>query len=145
MLIGSLDPECDGKDYVDADDYNAALTEQWTRLVWRAALRIPTLSIPNTGQGVVGLYDATPDWIPIYDKSSLPGFYMAVGTSGNQFKSAPVIGDLMAELITACEDGHDHDHDPVMFHLPTLKHTIDLGYFSRNRALLAENGGTILT
>lgn len=33
LLIGSLDPECDAKEFVDADNYNTALTEQWTRQV----------------------------------------------------------------------------------------------------------------
>lgn len=144
LLIGSLDPECDAKDYVNADEYNTALTEQWTRQVWRAAQRIPALGIPNMAQGVVGLYDATPDWIPIYDTSSLPGFFMAIGTSGNQFKNAPMIGDLMAELITVCEAGRDHDADPVRFNLPTLNRSIDLGFFSRNRVLHTESSGTVL-
>jgi hypothetical protein len=53
--------------------------------------------------GVVELYDAATDWIPIYDKSSLPGFYMACGTSGNQYKNAPIAGRLMAALIAYCE------------------------------------------
>lgn len=144
MLVGSLDPQCDAKDYVNADNYNTELTEQWTRQVWRAAQRIPALSIPNTAQGVVGLYDATPDWIPIYDRSSLPGFYMAIGTSGNQFKNAPVVGDLMARLITACESGHDHDKDPVVFHLPNLNRTISLGFFSRHRSVHSKTSGTVL-
>jgi len=144
LLIGSLDPECDAKEYVDADNYNTELTEQWTRQVWRAALRIPSLAIPNTAQGVIGLYDATPDWNPIYDKSSLPGYYMAIGTSGNQFKNAPVVGDLMAKLITACEAGQDHDSNPVQFYLPELKRTIDIGFYSRNRALHKESSGTVL-
>lgn len=144
IWVGSLDPECDSKEYVDADDYNNSLTEQWTRQVWRSALRFPTLAIPNTARGVVGLYDTTPDWIPIYDKSSLPGYYMAIGTSGNQFKNAPVIGDLMAKLITTCEAGHDHDIDPVEFHLPALNRSIDIGFFSRNRALHSETSNTVL-
>lgn len=144
ILIGSLDPQCDVKDYVDADRYNTELTEQWTRQVWRAAQRVPALSIPNTAQGVVGLYDATPDWIPIYDKSSLRGYYMAIGTSGNQFKNAPVIGDLMAGLISVCEAGQDHDEDPVMFHLPSLNRTIDLGFFSRHRVQHFKTSGTVL-
>lgn len=144
MLIGSLDPPCDTRDYVNADNYNTQLTEQWTRQVWRAAQRIPGLSIPNTAQGVVGLYDATPDWIPVYDKSSLAGFYMAVGTSGNQFKNAPVIGDLMADLIAACEDGHEHDENPVSFNLPALKRQINLGFFSRHRILHSKTSGTVL-
>ena len=144
MLIGSLDPPCDAKDFVSADNHNTEFTEQWTRQVWRAAQRIPTLSIPNTAQGVIGLYDATPDWIPIYDKSSLPGFYMAIGTSGNQFKNAPVIGDLMAQLISTCEAGQNHDEDPVMFHLPALDRTINLGFFSRHRAVHSKTSGTVL-
>ena len=144
MLIGSLDPECDGKDYVDADEYNQGFTEQWTRQVWRTAQRFPGLGIPNTAQGVVGLYDATDDWVPVYDKSSLPGFYMAIGTSGNQFKNAPVIGALMAELILACESGHDHDNDPVRFDLPHLGRSIDLGFFSRKRDSHTEGSGTVL-
>jgi len=144
ILVGSLDPPCDEREYVDADHYNSELTEQWTRQLWRAAQRIPSLPIPNRAQGLVGLYDATPDWIPVYDKSSLPGFYMAVGTSGNQFKNAPVIGDLMATLIAACEDGQDHDNDPVSFHLPGLNRTIDLGFFSRRRKQHRKTSGTVL-
>ena len=144
LWIGSLDPDCDPKQYVDADDYNNCLTEQWTHQVWRAALRFPAQVIPNIARGVVGLYDTTPDWIPIYDKSSLPGFYMAVGTSGNQFKNAPVIGDLMADLIVACESGHDHDDDSVKFLLPGLNRTIDIGFFSRNRVLHSETSHTVL-
>lgn len=144
ILIGSLDPPCDVRDYADADQYSTELSEQWTRQVWRAAQRIPALCIPNTAKGVVGLYDTTPDWTPIYDKSSLPGFYMAIGTSGNQFKNSPIIGDLMARLITACEDGQAHDIDPVMFHLPVLDRTIDLGFFSRHRAPHTKTSGTVL-
>ena len=33
----------------------------------------------------------------------MKGFYMAIGTSGNQYKNAPVVGAMMAELIDACE------------------------------------------
>ena len=144
ILIGSLDPQCDIRDYVDADQNNTELTEQWTRQVWRAAQRIPALTIPNTARGVVGLYDATPDWIPIYDKSELGGYYMAIGTSGNQFKNAPVIGDLMASLVSACENGQNHDENPVIFHLPGLNRTIDLGFFSRHREQHFKTSGTVL-
>ena len=62
---------------------------------------------------LVDLYDVSDDWIPIYDKSALGGFYMAIGSSGNQFKNAPVAGHCMAELIDACEKGHDHDANPL--------------------------------
>lgn len=144
MLIGSLDPECDEKEYVDADDYNRGFTGQWTEQVWRTAQRLPDLGIPNIAQGVVGLYDATDDWVPVYDKSSLPGFYMAIGTSGNQFKNAPMIGGLMAELVAACESGRDHDNDPLQFELPNVGRSIDLGFFSRKRDSHSETSGTVL-
>lgn len=144
LLIGGLEPACDPLDWVDADDWNSELTEQWTAQVYRAALRIPTLPIPQQAQGVAALYDVSDDWIPIYDRSSLGGYYMAVGTSGNQFKNAPLAGVLMAELIEACEGGHDHDRDPVKV---TGRHTgcaIDLGFFSRLRPIHAGSSFTVL-
>ena len=111
ILIGSEDPDCDPQVWVEnPDDFNRQVTrEQWEAQVYRCARRIPTLPIPEEMKGVVDLYDCSDDWIPIYDKSDLGGFYMAVGTSGNQFKNGPVVGHCMAELIDAVEKGHDHD------------------------------------
>ena len=70
-MIGSLEPDCDPLEWADADDWNRELTEQWTAQVYRAALRIPTLPIPQQAQGIAALYDVSDDWIPIYDRSSL--------------------------------------------------------------------------
>jgi sarcosine oxidase subunit beta len=138
VLIGSEDPECDTMIYVDdPDNYDQNFTEQWTTQVMREAQRLEGLPIPtgDKSQGIVDLYDASDDWIPIYDKSDLPGFYMAVGTSGNQYKNAPVVGVLMAELIEACENGHDHDKDPVQFTMHYTKRPCDIGFFSRKREI----------
>ena len=93
---------------------------------------------------MVDLYDVTDDWIPIYDTSDLPGFYMAVGTSGNQFKNAPVAGAMMAELISACEQGRDHDRDPLPFRLPRTGRTLNLGFFSRRRRVNPESSFSVL-
>jgi sarcosine oxidase subunit beta len=62
---------------------------------------MPTLPIPSGAEtaGIVAMYDVSDDWIPIYDKSSLPGYYMAIGTSGNQFKCTGPAGYLMASII----------------------------------------------
>jgi sarcosine oxidase subunit beta len=134
ILCGSEDPECDELDWVEnPDDYNMNFTNQWHTQVMRVAQRIEGLPIPTRARGLVGLYDCTPDWIPIYDKSSLPGFYMAVGTSGNQFKNAPGVGQLMATLIQAVEAGQDHDRDPVSFKMSYTGRTCDIGFFSRLR------------
>lgn len=108
------------------------------------ALRIPDLRIPNQIQGVVDLYDVSDDWIPIYDKSDLTGFYMAVGTSGNQYKTAPVVGKMMAELILQCENGKDHDKNPVVFHLKHLKRDISLKFYSRLREINKESSFSVL-
>ncbi len=136
ILIGSEDPECDALDFVDPDDYNKELTEaQWKAQVYRMAKRVPDLPIPNTFQGIVDLYDATDDWIPIYDKSDLDGFYMAVGTSGNQYKNAPVVGKIMTDLIEKCEAGAAHDAAPVNHTLDHIQCTIDLSFYSRKRKI----------
>ena len=84
------------------------------------------------------------DWIPIYDRSSLAGFYMAVGTSGNQFKNAPLAGVLMAELILACEAGHDHDREPLKHIGRYTGFEIDLGFFSRLRPVNRESSFSVL-
>jgi sarcosine oxidase subunit beta len=137
ILIGTADPECDPPEIVDPDAYNTALTEQWTAQVYRAAQRFPELGIENTARGTVGLYDVSDDWIPLYDKTDLDGFYVAIGTSGNQFKNAPVVGELMAEIIMAGAERRDHDAVPATLHLPHLKRTVDLSFYSRHRELQA--------
>ncbi|MCH8002012.1 MAG: FAD-binding oxidoreductase, partial [Proteobacteria bacterium] len=144
VLVGSEDPECDERHWVDPDDYNTEFSEQWQVQVMRFAQRFPGTGIPNQTKGVVDLYDVTDDWIPIYDKSDLAGFYMAVGTSGNQFKNAPIAGEMMAELIAACEGGQDHDREPVSFHLKYIGHTLNLGFFSRLREVNPDSSFSVL-
>ena len=144
VLVGSEDPECDERHWVDPDDYNTEFSEQWQVQVMRFAQRFPDLRIPNQTKGVVDLYDVTDDWIPIYDKSDLAGFYMAVGTSGNQFKNAPVAGEMMAALIACCESGQDHDRDPVWFHLKYIDHRLNLGFFSRLREVNPNSSFSVL-
>ena len=144
ILIGSEDPECDPREWVDPDDFDRDFSDQVRILAMRAAQRIPELPIPNQMKGVVELYDVSDDWIPIYDKSDLPGFYMAVGTSGNQFKNAPIAGEMMAELVEACEAGHDHDEDPVTFRLRHIDREISLGFYSRRREINSDSSFSVL-
>ncbi|MDJ0777447.1 MAG: FAD-dependent oxidoreductase, partial [Gammaproteobacteria bacterium] len=132
ILVGSEDPECDEHYWVESDvDYPADFTDQWTTQAMRYAQRVPSLGIPNQMRGVVDLYDASTDWIPIYDKSALGGFYMACGSSGNQYKNAPIAGKMMAALIDYCEAGNDHDQSPLTFRLPYIDRDLDVGFFSR--------------
>ncbi len=145
ILIGSEDPECDPHIWVESDtEYDRDFTDQWTTQAMRYAQRVPSLGIPSRSRGVVDLYDASTDWIPIYDRSSLTGYYMACGTSGNQYKNAPIAGKLMAELIAYCESGADHDTDPLQFRLPYIDTVIDAGFFSRKRPINAESSFSVL-
>jgi sarcosine oxidase, subunit beta len=146
MLVGGVEPECDPLEWIsDPDLANPRPTpERFEAQVLRAARRLPDMEIPNRPSGVAGVYDVADDWIPIYDRTSLPGFYVAIGTSGNQFKNAPIIGALMTELITEVEAGHDHDRDPVRFRCPSTGHLVDLGGFSRRRKPNKESSGTVM-
>jgi sarcosine oxidase subunit beta len=145
ILIGSEDPECDVHVWPETDtDYDHDFTEQWKVQAMRYAQRVPTLGIPSRMRGVVDLYDASTDWIPIYDKSRLGGYYMACGTSGNQYKNAPIAGKMMAALIDYCEAGNDHDKQPLRFRLPYIGREIDVGFYSRNRAINEESSFSVL-
>lgn len=144
VLVGSEDPACDPREWVDPDDYNTEFTEQWRVMVMRLAQRFPEMGIPGQTKGVVSLYDVTDDWIPIYDKSDLGGFYMAVGTSGNQYKNGPIAGLLMAEVIDACEKGHNHDDDPVKVECPITGLVLNAGFYSRNREINTDSSFSVL-
>jgi sarcosine oxidase subunit beta len=124
----------------DADKVDRNLTDEHTNLMYRLALRFPRLKLPRSmgTQGVAACYDVTEDWTPIYDKSSLPGYYMAIGTSGNQFKNAPVVGGLMARLIDVTENDKSANHDvnPIQYRLDTApgsQRSLSIGSFSRKR------------
>ena len=145
ILIGSEDPECDPHYWVENDkNYDREFTEQWTTQAMRYAQRVPSLGIPSRTKGVVDLYDASTDWIPIYDKSSVKGYYMACGSSGNQYKNAPIAGKMMAALIDYCEAGNDHDATPLTFKLPYIQKEINVGFYSRKREINQESSFSVL-
>lgn len=144
VLIGSEDPECDPRIFVDPDDWDDSFSDQWKVQVYRQAQRYPDLPVTSPVRGVTALYDASDDWIPIYDKTDLPGFYVAIGTSGNQYKNAPVAGKLMAELIEKVEAGHDHDAEPLQFHLENIGRDVSLGFYSRRRQINTESSMSVL-
>jgi sarcosine oxidase subunit beta len=105
--------------------------------------RIPQLQLGPL-RGVASLYDVTvQDWYPIADKTDLPGYYVCIGTSGSSFKTAPVLGRLMAEIIERCEGGTDIDTEPLEFSLPRAGVTIDTRFLSRLREDLSSTSTVI--
>ncbi|HET7310453.1 MAG TPA: FAD-dependent oxidoreductase [Mycobacteriales bacterium] len=146
VLVGGAEPACDPLQWLD--DADAAdphpTTEVFDAQVTRLARRVPALAVPPSPRGLAGVYDVAADWTPIYDRTALAGYYVAIGTSGNQFKNAPVAGQLMTSLVDAVEAGHDHDADPVVFTGTHTGLTFGLGAFSRRRDVNAESTGTVL-
>lgn len=146
LLLGGQEPECDELDWLDDPD---AFSPNPTVPVFeaqttRAARRLPDLAVPPRPTGIVGVYDVTDDWIPIYDRTDLFGYYVAIGTSGNQFKNAPVVGKLMTTLIDACESGQDHDNDPVTWTTPTTRLQVNLRHYSRLRTVNPDSSHSVL-
>ena len=137
-LVGGTEPECDELEWVEpdkVDEVNMTRTvEVFESQTYRFARRFPAAQIPSTPVGVVGVYDVSSDWTPIYDKTDVPGFYVAIGTSGNQFKNAPGAGLIMAHLINQVEKGADHDNQAVVYQCTKSESVINLGTFSRKRA-----------
>ncbi len=135
LIVGSLEPECDRLEWIDdPDDWNEAATVAgYERHVMRLMKRFRQVQLGRR-RGIAALYDVTvQDWIPVIDRTDLPGYYVAVGTSGSSFKTAPLIGAVMAELVSACEAGHDHDREPLRIELARTGFDLDVGFFSRLR------------
>ena len=136
LHISTLEPACDELEWLeDPWRFNTAATQAaYVRQTLRVARRIPTLQIPHKPSGIGALYDVTPDWTPIFDRSELDGFYMACGTSGNAFKLAPMVGRALTAIIEASENGLDADAPPIQIKAAHLDETIDLAPFSRRRS-----------
>jgi glycine/D-amino acid oxidase-like deaminating enzyme len=146
MIVGGMEPECDPPEWLDDPDaFNPHATSSvFEAQLLRAARRFPGLQVPNRPVGIAGVYDVTTDWAPIYDRTDRPGFYVAIGTSGNQFKNAPVVGTVMRTLIDAVEAGHDHDRDPVRLTLTRTGLEVDLSAWSRRRPVATEPPRSVL-
>jgi sarcosine oxidase subunit beta len=146
MLIGGTEPECEPLQWLDAPEeaHPNPTMALYEAQVTRAARRFPGLKIPGTPRGIIGVYDVASDWTPVYDRTSLDGFYVAMGTSGNQFKNAPLAGRFMTAIITAVEDGRDHDADPVHYTGDYTGAVVNLATFSRKRPVNTASSGTVM-
>lgn len=146
LLIGGTEPECDPLERID--DPDAAnphpTAERFEAQVLRGARRLPDLAVPNRPRGIAGVYDVAHDWTPVYDRTEADGYFVAMGTSGNQFKNAPLVGSLMTTVVDGVANGADHDRQPLTYTAPHTGHVIDLGAFSRRRTPNEVSSGTVL-
>lgn len=146
LLVGGTEPECEPLEWLDnADEADLRVTlARYEAQTLRVARRLPELRVSGRPLGVAGVYDVTNDWTPIYDKTAAPGFYVAMGTSGNQFKNAPVVGQIMAAIIEHEAAGHDHDVEPAALVGEHSRLHISLRAFSRRRSPNAKSSGTVM-
>lgn len=111
VLVGGLDLKGDVMDYVSTDELPSTEVGGANHLpgdpamlsCYRYALRVPSAKIPGTRnqiRGYTSSYDVTEDWSPIVDRTLIEGYYTNVGTSGNCFKTAPILGRLMSKIVT---------------------------------------------
>jgi len=145
LIVGSMDPSCDELEWIDdPDEARTTVTERYReRQCLRAMKRFPDLKLGRP-QGLASLYDVTlQDWYPIVDKTDLAGYYVCIGTSGSSFKTAPVLGSLMAEIVVAGKEGRDVDDEPIQLELPRSGRTVDASFLSRRRARL-ESSDTVM-
>ena len=98
---------------VDPDRYNENADPD--RVLENAELlarRIPAMEAGRARGGYAGVYDTTPDGQPVLGAiPEHPGLFVDFGWSGHGFKHAPVIGDVMAELVLSGRSG-DYDLHP---------------------------------
>jgi sarcosine oxidase subunit beta len=64
---------------------------------------------------------------------------MAIGTSGNQFKNAGIIGKIMGDIISMNENGINTDIKKSHSYLSYIENFIDLSSFSRLRNIHETN------
>jgi len=145
LIVGTTDPECDELEWIaDPDDFDPGVTETYhQRQCLRLMKRFPEVRLGRS-HGLAALYDVTVrDWYPIADRTDLPGYYVCIGTSGSSFKTAPVLGRLMAEIIDACEGGRNTDREPIELQLPRAGVSVDTGFLSRLRGEIRSTGTVI--
>jgi sarcosine oxidase, subunit beta len=100
ILFGMSDPD---------DPPGFDLSVKWEfleRVTEVAARRLPALSEAAVAHAWAGLYEMTPDAMPIIGGTdAVKGFFMINGFSGHGFQHSPAAGRLLADLITGREPG----------------------------------------
>lgn len=123
--IGAVRPR-DHCDFVERHDPRRA-KEIERELLAGMRRRLPHIRVDRV-KTRLAYYDWTvADSTPILDRTDVEGFFVTIGSSGAWFKSGPVFGHVMAEIVDA---GRPID----VVKLPRSGHKIDLKAFARSRA-----------
>ena len=83
-------------------------TVQWEfleRVIPVATKRLPALGEAQIRRAWAGLYEMTPDAMPIIGPTAVSGFYLIAGFSGHGFQHSPAAGRVLADLIVGRDPG----------------------------------------
>ena len=72
------------------------------------------------------------------------GTMIVASLLGALLLTAPVAGQIMAELNEHCQAGHDHDAEPMEVVLRRTERTLNTGFFSRRREINQDSSFSVL-
>lgn len=86
-------------------------TVQWdllARVIPVAERRLPALADASITQAWAGLYEMTPDAMPLIGPvAGVDGLHVIAGFSGHGFQHSPAAGRILADVIAGCDPGFD--------------------------------------
>ncbi|HST21531.1 MAG TPA: FAD-binding oxidoreductase [Blastocatellia bacterium] len=94
ILFGMSDPE-------EPSSYDTTVSWEFLEKVTQVAVkRLPHLAEAGIAHAWAGLYEVTPDAMPIIGPArNLEGFFMITGFSGHGFQHSPAAGRILADII----------------------------------------------
>jgi sarcosine oxidase subunit beta len=102
LLFGMADPD-------DPPGFDTTVDWGFLERVSRVAVtRLPALADAAVSHAWAGLYEMTPDAMPIIGLApGVVGFYLINGFSGHGFQHSPAAGRVLADVIAGCDPGFD--------------------------------------
>jgi sarcosine oxidase, subunit beta len=107
ILFGMSDPD-------ELSSYNTTVSWEFLEKVTRVAVRrLPALANAGISHAWAGLYEMTPDAMPLVGPApDVGGFFLMTGFSGHGFQHSPAAGRILAEMIA---HGAARDFDTTPF------------------------------
>lgn len=109
ILFGMSDPD-------EPSSYNSTVSWEFLEKITRTAVkRLPALADAGIAHAWAGLYEMTPDAMPILGPAhEAEGLFIVAGFSGHGFQHSPAAGRVLAEMIVSGE-ARDFDTTPFSF------------------------------
>jgi sarcosine oxidase subunit beta len=94
ILFGMSDPR-------EQPGFDTSVNWEFLEEVTRVAVgRLPALESSGIAHAWAGLYEMTPDAMPIIGPAGIDGIYIIAGFSGHGFQHSPAAGRILAQLIS---------------------------------------------